>query len=245
MTSQQQIGFTVENSDAGGRYDNIFSLYTFNANTDVDVSFRARVFSQITQISNYTQNPSIALEYAIQKSSDGGTTWTNLAKTSTFFTPFVDAAGAIQSYSRVSATDIATSYSSFNNGDIIRVALISANSQPNGTFNVIAYGTSPYQGTFYNLQSQAPTAAYTASTTVAPFFITGSSSRNILTASAELGNLYGLELKMQDIQGSGFSSVNYPFVPQPYDEIRFEAVEANSYISLVSKLFSKVLKNRR
>lgn len=230
LATAQQVGFNVENSDAGGRYDNTFSLYTFNANTDVDVSFRARVWSQITQISNYTQNPSIALEYAIQKSSDSGVTWTNLTKTSTFFTPFVDSAGAIQAYSRVNATDLAAPYSSFNNGDIIRVALISANSQPNGTFNVTFYGTTTYRSTFSNLQSQVPTAAYTASTTVAPFFITGSSSRNVLTASAELSNLYGLELKMQDIQGSGFSPVNYPFIPQPYDEIRFEAVEANSYI---------------
>ena len=77
------------------------------------------------------------------------------------------------------------------------------------------------------MQAQAPTAAYTAS---GVFFTTGSTPSNTLTASVELSNLYGLEIKMQDIQGSGFSPVNYPFIPQPYDEIRFEALEANSYI---------------
>ena len=77
------------------------------------------------------------------------------------------------------------------------------------------------------MQAQAPTAAYTAS---GVFFTTGSTPSNVLTASVELSNLYGLEIKMQDIQGSGFSPVNYPFIPQPYDEIRFEALEANSYI---------------
>jgi hypothetical protein len=99
-------------------------------------------------------------------------------------------------------------------------------SQPNGSFNITVWGNSTYRSTFSNLQAQAPTAAYTASGT---FFTTGSTPSNILTASVELSDLYGLELKMQDIQGSGFGSVNYPFIPQPYDEIRFEAVEGNSY----------------
>ena len=89
------------------------------------------------------------------------------------------------------------------------------------------FGNSTYRSTFSNLQAQAPTAAYTASL---PFFTTGSNSRSILTASAELSNLYRLELKQQNIQKSGFNSINYPFIPQSYDEIRFEAVEANSYI---------------
>jgi len=62
------------------------------------------------------------------------------------------------------------------------------------------------------------------------FFTTGSSPDNVLTASAGLSNLYSLELKQQDIQNSGFNSINYPFIPQEYDEIRFEGVEANSYI---------------
>jgi len=225
LASQQQIGFNNENFDAGGRYNNTFSIYTFNADTDVDVKFKARVWSQISQINNYTQNPTIALEYAIQKLV--GSTWTTIAKKAQFFTPYVDPANGIQSYTAVRATDIETPYLSFNNGDQIRVALIAAGVNPNGSFNIIVWGNSIYRSTFSNLQSQAPTAAYTAS---GVFFTTGSTPSNILTASAELGSLYGLELKMQDIQGSGFSPVNYPFVPQPYDEIRFEAVEANSYI---------------
>jgi len=227
LASQQQIGFNNENFDAGSRYNTTFGIYTFNANTDVNVKFKARVWSQISQISNYTQNPTIALEYAIQKLPSGGSTWITIAKKSNFLSPYVDPANGIQSYTAVRATDIETPYLSFSNGDAIRVALITANSQPNGSFNIIVWGSPIYQSSFSNLQAQAPTAAYTAS---GVFFTTGSTPSNILTASVELSNLYRLELKMQDIQGSGFSPVNYPFIPQPYDEIRFEALEANSYI---------------
>ena len=225
LASPQTQSFTVENLDAGGRYAS--NVYTFDNDTDTNVSFRARVWTQLSQISNYTQNPSIALEYAIQKSTDGGTTWTNITTKSQFFNPYVDPANGIQSYTAVRATDVATPYLSFNQFDKVRVALITANSQPNGTFNIIAYGTSTYQSTFYNLQAQAPTAAYTAS---GVFFTTGSTPDNVLTASVELSDLYSLELKQQDIQNSGFNSINYPFIPQPQDEIRFEGVEANSYI---------------
>ena len=225
LASQQAIGFNNTNLNVAGRYDTTFGIYTFNANTDVGVKFKARVWSQIIQITNYTQNPTIALEYAIQKLV--GSTWTNIAIKSQFFTPYIDPANGIQSYTAVRATDIETPYLSFSNGDQIRVALITANSQPNGSFNITVWGNSTYRSTFSNLQAQAPTAAYTAS---GVFFTTGSTPSNVLTASVELSNLYGLEIKMQDIQGSGFSPVNYPFIPQPYDEIRFEALEANSYI---------------
>jgi hypothetical protein len=227
LASAQAIGFNVENTDAGGRYDNVFGIYTFDADTDVNVSFKARVWSQISQISNYTQNPTIALEYAIQKLPSGGSTWIDIAKKSNFLFPYVDPANGIQSYTAVRATDIETPYLSFSNGDAIRVALITANSQPNGSFNIIVWGSPIYQSSFSNLQAQAPTAAYTAS---GVFFTTGSTPSNILTASAELSDLYSLELKQQDIQGSGFNSINYPFIPQPQDEIRFEGLEANSYI---------------
>ena len=225
LASQQQIGFNNENFDANSRYDNILSIYTFDANTDVGVKFKARVWSQIIQITNYTQNPTIALEYAIQKLVGG--VWTNIATKSQFFNPYVDPSTGIQSYTAVRATDIETPYLSFSNGDQIRVALITANSQPNGSFSITVFGNSTYRSTFSNLQAQAPTAAYTASL---PFFTTGSNSRSILTASAELSNLYRLELKQQNIQNSGFNSINYPFIPQSYDEVRFEALEANSYI---------------
>ena len=85
---------------------------------------------------------------------------------------------------------------------------------------------------FTNTQTQGGFTQPTASGT---FWTTGSNSRNVLTASAQLTSLYGY--RQTDISGSGFNSINYPFEVQPYDEIRFEAIEPNAY-TIVSSSFT-------
>ena len=57
----------------------------------------------------------------------------------------------------------------------------------------------------------------------------------MLTASANLASLYGY--RQNDIYNSGFNAISYPFDIQPYDEIRFEGIEANSY-TVISASFS-------
>jgi hypothetical protein len=85
---------------------------------------------------------------------------------------------------------------------------------------------------FTNTQTQGGFTQPTASVT---FWTTGSSSRNVLTSSVELTSLYGY--RQTDISGSGFNSINYPFEVQPYDEIRFQAIEPNAY-TILSSIFT-------
>jgi hypothetical protein len=226
LTSDQQIQFNGENSDVNNRYSS--NEYTFDANTDTNVRFISVLRVQAKNLNIGSQQVVASLEFAIQKSSNNGVTWTNLVTKGNYF-PQARVNNMFTTDSLIGDVLLQTPYLSFNALDKVRIALISANIYPNEEFNIHILGAlgTINTSTFYNLQDQAPTAAYTAS---GVFFITGSTPSNILTASVELSNLYGLEIKMQDIQGSGFSPVSYPFIPQPYDEIRFEGIEANSYI---------------
>jgi hypothetical protein len=226
LTSDQQIQFNGENSNVNTRYSS--NEYTFDANTDTNVRFISVLRVQAKNLNIGSQQVVASLEFAIQKSSNNGVTWTNLVTKGNYF-PQALVNNMFTTDSLIGNILLQTPYLSFNASDKVRIALISANINPNEEFNIHILGVrnTINTSTFYNLQDQAPTAAYTAS---GVFFTTGSTPSNILTASVELSNLYGLEIKMQDIQGSGFSPVNYPFIPQPYDEIRFEGIEANSYI---------------
>jgi hypothetical protein len=133
--------------------------------------------------------------------------------------------------SGVIQTNIATPSRLFRNGDQIRVVMKTYNVTPN-PFNDRANMSFLANSYFNNSQVQGGFTVPTASGT---FWETGSASRNVLTASVELTSLYGYQ--QTDISGSGFNSINYPFEVQPYDEIRFEAIEPNAY-TILSSLYT-------
>jgi hypothetical protein len=133
---------------------------------------------------------------------------------------------------------IETDFQSFSQNDLIRVSIVGIQDN-NGLVNtnLIVYGNLSGTGytdptSYFTLeQSQAPGGAYTASANLpgTHYWNTGSVSSRVLTGSAEISNYYGLNLRAKGIENSGFKPISYNFQPQPYDEIRFEAVEGNSY----------------
>jgi hypothetical protein len=94
----------------------------------------------------------------------------------------------------------------------------------------------PYQsgGTFSLNQTTPPSSV----TLTAPFWTTGSSSRNVLTGSTQINSsVYGLT--QDTISGSGYSD-SIPFTVQRLDQIRFSADENQVYqvLNVVSPLES-------
>jgi hypothetical protein len=129
-----------------------------------------------------------------------------------------------------------TPFQNFNQNDQVRVVstgyVINPNDPTNPTATININATNTY---FTNKQLQG---GFTVPTASAAYWTTGSVTSTVLTASLELTNLYGYYAS--GIEDSGFSSINYPFTIQPYDEIRFEAIEPNAYTIVSASLDDKL-----
>ena len=225
-TNNIVLTFPNESYDYNANYNTGTSLYTFDSDTDVKVSFRASIRHNISffwEDPFITPNQSMTVQFAIQKSVSGAP-FTDLAVKNVLF----------NINTSTLTTTLATPFSFFNNGDILRVVMKTYNVTPN-PFNETANMSFLANSTFSNFQDQG---GFTVPTASVNYWTTGSTPSNILTASAELTNLYGY---IQDsIYDSGFNPINYRFEIQPYDEIRFEAIEPNAY-TIVSASFSDKL----
>lgn len=222
-TNNIVLTFPNEAYDYQNDFNTGTSIYTFGADTAAEVSFRAFIRHTVDFLWEdpfITPNQSMTIQFAIQSGS--GATWTDLATKNVLAD--ITTTGVIQ-------TNIATPFRLFKSGDQLRVVMKTYNVTPN-PFNERANMSFLTDSYFNNSQTQGGFAIPTASGT---FWTTGSTPDNVLTASAELTNLYGY--RQIDISGSGFNSINYPFIPQPYDEIRFEAIEPNAY-TIISASFS-------
>jgi len=220
------LTFPSEAYDYQSDFNTGTSIYTFGNDTSASVSFRASIRHTVDfpwEDPFITPNQSMTIQFAIQSGS--GTTWTDLATKNV---------QANITTTGVLTTTFATPSRLFKNGDQIRVVMKRYNVLPN-PFNDTAGMSFVANSFFTNTQTQGGFTVPTASGT---FWETGSSSRNILTASVELTSLYGY--RQTDISGSGFNSINYPFEVQPYDEIRFEAIEPNAYTIISSSFTDKV-----
>jgi len=223
VTNNIIITFPTESYDYQNDFNTGTSIYTFGADTEVEVSFRAFIRHTVDfpwEDPFTTPNQSMTIQFAIQSGS--GANWVDLATKNTLVN--ITNSGVIQ-------TNIATPSRLFRNGDQIRVVMKTYNVTPN-PFNDRANMSFLANSYFNNSQVQGGFTVPTASGT---FWETGSASRNVLTASVELTSLYGYQ--QTDISGSGFNSINYPFEVQPYDEIRFEAIEPNAY-TILSSLYT-------
>jgi hypothetical protein len=222
-TNNIVLTFPNEAYDYQNDFNTGTSIYTFGADTEVEVSFRAFIRHTVDFLWEdpfITPNQSMTIQFAIQSGS--GATWTDLATKNVLAN--ITTTGIIQ-------TNITTPSRLFKNGDQIRVVMKTYSVTPN-PFNERADMSFLVNSYFNNSQVQGGFTVPTASGT---FWETGSASRNVLTASVELTSLYGYQ--QTDISSSGFNSINYPFEVQPYDEIRFEAIEPNAY-TILSSLYT-------
>jgi len=225
-TNNIVLTFPTKSYDYQNDFNTGTSIYTFGADTEVAVSFRTSIRHTVDFLWEdpfITPNQSMTIQFAIQSGS--GATWTDLATKNVF---------ADITTTGVLTTTFATPSRLFKNGDQIRVVMKRYNVLPN-PFNEKADMSFLANSFFNNTQTQGGFTVPTASGT---FWETGSASRNVLTASVELTSLYGY--RQTDISGSGFNSISYPFEVQPYDEIRFEAIEPNAYTIVSSSFTDKV-----
>ena len=213
------ITFSTESYNYSGYYDTLTSIYTFGADTQTEVSFTANLSMLIIFPAGVTEvNP----QFAIQKSTNGGITWANLTTGNIIF-----------KNTGIQSITLVTPFQSFNQNDQVRVVSTGYSTTPPGqTVNIFLEENNTY---FTNKQNQG---GFTVPTASVDYWTTGSTPSNVLTASSELTNLYGY--RQDSIYDSGFNPINYRFEIQPYDEIRFEAIEPNAY-TIVSASFSDEL----
>jgi hypothetical protein len=219
------ITFPNESFDYTTAYDPGTSIYTFTQDTDVAVSFVANltVFTPTLLISSQQ----IYTPFAIQKSTDG-VNWFNLTT-----------GGATFNSSIPQTITMVTPFQNFNQNDQVRVVAQGYSINPNPNNNTATINILPLNTYFTNKQAQGGFTVPTASVTPTQnYWETGSVTSTVLTASLELTNLYGYYAS--GIEDSGFSSINYPFIIQPYDEIRFEAIEPNAYTIVSASLDDKL-----
>jgi len=220
-TNNIELTFPSEAYDYQSNFAN--PIYTFGNDTSASVSFNTSIRHTVDFLWEdpfITPNQSMTIQFAIQSGS--GATWTDLATKNVLAS--INSTGTI-------TTTLATPSRLFASGDQIRVVMKTYNVLPN-PFNETANMGFLANSFFTNTQTQGGFTQPTASGT---FWTTGSSSRNVLTSSVELTSLYGY--RQTDISGSGFNSINYPFEVQPYDEIRFQAIEPNAY-TILSSIFT-------
>ena len=153
----------------------------------------------------------IVIDWALQKSINGGATWTDLTKVQT-------------QYISGKYTPIFYQDKDATTSSLYRVAAVNIGPYPGQTGNTSVYLTN--KSYFWVTQYPNPGVG----TCKAPFWTTGSSANILLASTASDGlNNYRTQ-KQKDIENSGFKPINLDFEPQIYDEIRFEGLEQLSFI---------------
>jgi hypothetical protein len=153
----------------------------------------------------------VIIDWALQKSINGGATWTDLTKVQT-------------QYISGKYTPIFYQDKDATTSSLYRVAAVNIGSYPDQTGNTSVYLTN--KSYFWVTQYPNPGVG----TCKAPFWTTGSSANILLASTASDGlNNYRTQ-KQKDIENSGFKPINLDFEPQIYDEIRFEGLEQLSFI---------------
>ena len=214
------ITFPTESFDYQSAYNLGTSIYTFTQNTNAEVSFIANLNVNPSWAPRQGVTQSLQTTFAIQKSTDG-VNWFNLTTGGAIFN------GSIPRR----AVTMVTPSQNFNQNTQIRVVALGYSINPNPFSDTASINILPLNTYFTNKQNQG---GFTVPTASAPYWETGSTPSNILKASLELTNLYGYYAS--GIENSGFNAISYPFTVQPYDEIRFEAIEPNAYTIVSASL---------
>jgi hypothetical protein len=151
----------------------------------------------------------VIIDWALQKSTNAGATWTTLTRTQTQYIS--------GKYSRMFYRDPDATTSS-----LYRVAAINIGPYPGQTGNTSVYLTN--KSYFWVTQYPNPGVG-----TCTSFWTTGSSASILLASTASDGLNNYRNQKQKDIENSGFKPINLDFEPQTYDEIRFEGLEQLSF----------------
>lgn len=155
----------------------------------------------------------IIVDWALQKSTNAGSTWTNLATTQTQYYS--------GTYSRIFYQDTNATTSS-----LYRVAAINIGPLDNGDFGTGSPSVYLTNKSYFSV-TQYPNPG--VGTCTSPFWTTGSAANILLASTASDGlNNYRTQ-KQKDIDKSGFKPINLDFEPQAYDEIRFQGLEQLSF----------------
>lgn len=155
------------------------------------------------------RNAAVIIDWALQKSTNAGATWTTLTRTQTQYIS--------GKYSRMFYRDPDATTSS-----LYRVAAINIGPYPGQTGNTSVYLTN--KSYFWVTQYPNPGVG-----TCTSFWTTGSSANILLASTASDGLNNYRNQKQKDIENSGFKPINLDFEPQAYDEIRFEGLEQLSF----------------
>ena len=160
------------------------------------------------------------ITYALQKSTNGGSSWSDLKTTQIDYYNNIETNMFYQernvttsSLYRVAATSIGASFYLNPRGQVTQY-----NSSRPVTLNNKSY--------FW--VTQYPNSGI--GTCGAPFWTTGSSANILLASTASDGLNNYRNQKQKDINKSGFNPINLDFEPQIYDEIRFEGLEQLSFV---------------
>ena len=222
---------------AGLHFSSSTTLYSASLRDDLLIPFSGSIYNPTGSLANLKTEgyqlgfrvelnannyaPTI-INYAIQKSINGGSSWSDLSTTQTNYVNttssnmfYRDTNATTSSLYRVAATAIKSSnYRVDSNGNNIYVG----NAMP-----VYLNNTSYFQV----LQYPNPGVGECR----APFWTTGSSANILLASTAPVYGLNNYRTnKQKDIENSGFKPINLDFEPQAYDEIRFQGLEQLSFI---------------
>jgi hypothetical protein len=177
-------------------------------------------FLQVNSNLNNASVGGIIIDFALQKSIDGGSNWSNLATHEPYF-PGNQPSFSTNFYLRYTDTSATTS-------SLYRVAALSRGGGLNFGRGVIQVADSSY---FKVTQYPSPSTG-----NVTSFWMTGSNSNLLFAKKGTGGGNIGLNdvygQKQQDIDDSGFDPILLDFEPQPYDEIRFMGTEDQTYTIL-------------
>lgn len=160
----------------------------------------------------FNNYPNVIAQYALQKSTDVGSNWSNLSD-------------VYVNHSSYNSVKINYTENSATTSSLYRISAISYLETPNLGLNeaVSLSPTSTFEVTQY---------PYPGNGDCTLFWETGS-TRNIIVAKPNTTSSNGLNQfignRQKDIINSGFDPIVYDFSIQPNDEIRFEGVESLSF----------------
>ena len=217
---------------AGLHFTSTTTLYSASLRDDLLIPFSGSIYNPTGSLANLktegyqlgfrvylnaNNNVTTIINYAIQKSINGGSSWSDLTTTQT-------------DYSSTTSTNMFYRDTNATTSSLYRVAataIMSSNYIKNtrGTGNIYVGNPPPVylNNTSYFQVIQYPNPG--VGTCKAPFWTTGSSANILLASTASDGlNNYRTN-KQKDIENSGFKPINLDFEPQVYDEIRFQGIE--------------------
>ena len=224
------LHFTSVNIGASGSLcDNIFIAYSgsiYNPTGSLGnlktegyiLDFRVKLVSDTISAATIT--------YALQKSINGGSSWSDLVTTQVNYAYSLQQANDLK-YSR----DANMFYQERNatTSSLYRVAVINGKQY---TQESPPQAIPPQSPIYLNNNSYFWITQYPnpgVGTCKSPFWTTGSSANILLASTASDGLNNYRNQKQKDIENSGFIPISLDFEPQVYDEIRFEGLEQLSF----------------